>query len=105
MAVAKSGTTVVGHLAGAQDSGFFKMQLAPGAALTAHLDVPAGSDFDLYIYNSNGTLIAKSENGAGLADEIKVTNTGTSTFTRYVRVAYYQGGSGASAPYQLKLVW
>jgi len=105
MAIAKSGTTVVGHLAGARDSGFFKMQLAPGTSLTAHLDVPAGSDFDLYIYNSNGTLIAKSENGAGLADEIKVTNTGTSTFTRYVRVAYYQGGSGASAPYQLKLVW
>ena len=105
MPISTSGTTVVGQLASSTDTGYFKVQLAPGATLSAHLTVPSASDFDLYIYNSNGTLIAKSENGRGLADEAQVTNTGTQTFTRYIRVTYYDGTLGSAAPYQLKLTF
>lgn len=105
MAINTSGTTVVGQLASKTDTGYFKVQLPAGATLSARLTVPAQSDYDLYIYNSNGTLIAKSENGLGVADETQVTNTGTQTFTRYVRVTYYQGSLGSAAPYQLKLTW
>lgn len=103
MAITTTGTTVVGQLASSGDTGYFKVQLPAGASLSAHLTVPAQSDFDLYIYNSNGTLIAKSENGLGVADDAQVTNTGTQTFTRYIRVTYYSGTLGSAAPYQLKL--
>ena len=105
MNIAQSGTTVVGKLAKVRDTGFFKLQLGARASLTAHLTVPATSDFDLYIYNSNGTLIGKSENGRGLSEEIRVTNTGDKAFTRYVQVVYYEGTLGDAAPYQLKLTF
>jgi len=105
MAITTSGTTVTGQLASSTDTGYFKVQLPAGGSLSARLTVPAQSDFDLYIYNSNGTLIAKSENGLGVADEAQVTNTGTATFTRYIRVTYYSGSLGSAAPYQLKLSW
>ena len=62
---------MVGQLASSSDTGYFKVQLPAGASLSAHLTVPAQSDFDLYIYNSNGTLIAKSENGLGVADDAR----------------------------------
>lgn len=99
------GTTVQGYLASSRDTSFFKVQLPAGATLTARLELPRDADFDLYIYNSNGTLIAKSENGLGLAEEARVVNTSTQAFTRYVRVTYYQGSVGDKAPYALRLGW
>jgi Zn-dependent metalloprotease len=99
------GTTVQGYLADSRDTSYFKLTLPAGATLTARLEVPRTSDFDLYIYNSNGTLIAKSENGTGLAEEAKVVNTSTQAFTRYVRVTYYSGAVGEAAPYALRLGW
>ena len=105
MAITQSGSTVQGTLASLSDSGFFKMTLAAGATLSLRLDVPASADYDLYVYNSNGTLIAKSENGQGLAETVSVRNTSTSAFTRYVRVVPYSGTLGASSPYKLQLSW
>ena len=58
------------------------------------------------MYNSNGSLLAKSENGSGSVDSVSVTNTGTSTFARYIRVVYYSGGTGSTnGKYTLKLSW
>jgi serine protease len=37
---------------------------------------------------------------------VTVTNTGTGTLTRYVRVVFYSGGTGATnGKYTLKLTW
>ncbi|TXH26319.1 MAG: M4 family peptidase [Elusimicrobia bacterium] len=105
MAISQSGTSVVGTLASLGDNGFFKMTLAAGATLSLRLDVPTKADYDLYVYNSNGTLIAKSENGLGLAETLSVRNTGTAAFTRYVRVVPYEGTLGAQSPYTLRLSW
>jgi serine protease len=66
----------------------------------------ASSDYDLYIYNSAGTLLSYSENGAGAVDAASSSNTGTTTSARYVRVVYYSGGTGStSGKYTLKLTW
>jgi serine protease len=106
-AVAISGTTVLGNMGSSSDSDYFSMQLAPGKTLSVNLAMASASaDYDLYIYNSAGTLIAKSENPAGSGDAASVTNTGSSTFTRYVRVKYYSGGTGATnGKYTLKMAW
>ncbi|MES2317944.1 MAG: S8 family peptidase [Pseudomonadota bacterium] len=105
-AVTVSGTTMNGNMGSTTDTDYFVVQLAPGKTLSSVLTPGAGKDYDLYIYNSNGTQIGASENGAGAVDSVSVTNTGTSTFARYVRVVYYSGGTGATnGKYTLKLTW
>ncbi|SHH66750.1 S8 family peptidase [Massilia sp. CF038] len=106
-AVTVSGTTMNGNMGSSADTDYFVVQLPPGKTLTATLTAGlATADYDLFVYNSNGTQIGKSENSAGKADTVAVTNTGTSTFARYVRVVYYSGGTGATnGKYTLKLTW
>ena len=106
-AVSTSGTTVNGNMGSTSDSDYFSVQLPTGKTLGATLTMGSSSaDYDLYIYNSAGTLLAKSENSAGAVDSASVANTGTGTVARYVRVRYYSGGTGStSGKYSLKLNW
>jgi len=106
-AVATANTTVSGNMGSTTDSDYFVVQLPAGKTLTSTLTMSSASnDFDLYVYNSSGTLLAKSENGAGAVDSVAVANTGTTTSARNVRVVYYSGGTGAtSGQYTLKLAW
>jgi serine protease len=88
------------------DTDWFSLSLPAGRTLTATLTPNASSDYDLYIYNSNGTLIARSERGTGLVDTASVTNTGSGALTRYVRVVYFSGGTGATnGKYTLNVNW
>ena len=105
--VATAGTTVNGNMGTSTDTDYFVVQLAPGKTLATTLTMSSGSnDYDLIVYNSAGAEIARSENGAGAIDSASVTNTGTSTFARYVRVVYYSGGTGSvSGKYTLKMSW
>ena len=105
--VATAGTTVNGAMGSSTDTDYFLVQLPAGKTLTSTLTMSSSvNDYDLIVYNSAGTEIARSENGAGAIDSVAVTNTGTSTFARYVRVVYYAGGTGAtSGKYTLKLSW
>ncbi|HEU4777856.1 MAG TPA: S8 family peptidase [Telluria sp.] len=106
-AVTVSGTVMNGNMGSTTDTDYFVVQLPAGKTLTATMTPGSSSaDYDLYVYNSNGTQIGASENGAGAVDSVAVTNTGTSTFARYVRVKYYSGGTGAtSGKYTVKLSW
>ena len=105
-AVNVSGTVVKGTLYGTTDNDYFVVQVPAGKTLTATLTMAAGSgstDYDLYAYNSAGTQLAMSTNGAGVADAVSVANTTTATSPRYVRVRYHAGTYGAS--YSLKFTW
>jgi serine protease len=106
-AITTSGTTVKGNMGSSTDSDYFAVQLPAGKTLSAVMTPGSSSaDYDLYAYNSAGTQVALSENGAGATDTVNTTNTGTTTTTRYVRVKYYSGGTGAtSGTYSLKLSW
>jgi serine protease len=105
-AIAAANTTVNGTMASSSDNDYFSLTLPAGKTLTATLTPNGSSDYDLYVYNSNGTLIGSSEQGTGQVDTVAVTNTGTSAFTRYVRVVYYSGGTGATnGKYTLKVNW
>ncbi|TDQ49143.1 serine protease [Permianibacter aggregans] len=104
--ISTSGTTVNGNMGSSSDTDYFKLSLPAGKTLTATLTPNASSDYDLIVYNSNGTEIGRSEKGTGQVDAVTVTNTGTSTFTRYVRVVYYSGGTGSTnGKYTLKTTW
>jgi serine protease len=88
------------------DQDWFSLDLAPGKTLSVTMTPNSTSDYDLYVYNSNGALIGSSEKGTGAVDSVSVTNTGSSTFKRYVKVIYYSGGTGStSGKYTLKLQW
>ncbi len=105
-AVSLAGTIVSANMGSSGDSDYFVVQLPAGKTLGATLTPNAGSDYDLYLYNSAGTLLGGSENGSGQADAASLSNTGTSTVARYVRVVYFSGGTGAaSGSYKLKLTW
>ena len=106
-AVTTSATTVNGNLGATTDTDYFVVQLPAGKTLTSTLGMTSSTnDYDLFVYNSSGTLLAKSENGAGATDTVTTANTGTSTLARYVRVVYFSGGTGAtSGKYTLKLGW
>ena len=88
------------------DNDWFSVDLPAGKTLTATLTPNGSSDYDLYVYNSVGTQIGSSENGTGAVDSVSVTNTGSGTIKRYVRVVYYAGGTGSTnGKYTLKLSW
>jgi len=98
--------TINGTLSSSTDTDYYRMTLAAGGTLVATLTPNASSDYDLFVYNSNGTLICSSERATGLVDTCSVRNTGTSAFTRYIRVVYWSGGTGATnGKYTLNLNW
>ena len=99
-------TTVNGTIGSTSDTDYYRMTLPAGGTLVATLTPNASSDYDLYVYNSNGTLIGSSELGTGAVDKVTVTNTGSSAFVRYVRVVRYSGGTGATnGKYTLNMNW
>lgn len=105
--VSSGNTTVTGNLGSTSDTDYFRVDLPAGRTLGATLTPGSGSaDYDLYVYNASGTQLGGSENGAGATDSVSSANTGSSTATRYVRVTYYSGGTGATnGKYTLKLSW
>jgi serine protease len=101
-----SPTTINATMGSTSDNDWFSLDLAAGKTLSVTLTPNSSSDYDLYVYNSAGTLIGSSENGTGAVDSVSVTNTGSSTYKRYVRVVYYDGGTGSTnGKYTLKLSW
>jgi len=77
--------------------------LAAVRTLTAEMVRPTASseDYDLYLYNSSCTQLAKSEN-AGTTEQPSCKNTGTTTKTLYINVRRYLSNSSVT-PYILTL--
>jgi serine protease len=104
--VSTDNTTVNGTIGSNSDNDYYRISLPPGRTLVSTLVPNASSDYDLYVYNSNGALIGSSELGTGATDVVSVTNTGSSTFTRYIRVVRWSGGTGSTnGRYTLNLNW
>jgi serine protease len=104
--VSTDNSTVAGTMASSSDSDYYRISLPAGRTLVSTLVPNASSDYDLYVYNSNGVLIGSSENGTGATDVVSVTNSGSGTLTRYIRVRYWSGGTGATnGRYTLNLNW
>ncbi|HVO31725.1 MAG TPA: PKD domain-containing protein [bacterium] len=83
------------------DEDWFSVYEDSGFTLSISLtNLPA--DYDLELYDSNGTKVASSANAGTTAESISYTATATDYY--YVRVVGYQGARSSSAPYNLKIV-
>jgi len=104
--ISTDNSTVNGTMSSSTDTDYYRVSLPAGATLVSTMTPNSSSDYDLYVYNSNGTLIGSSERASGLVDTVSVTNTGSGAITRYIRVVYYSGGTGATnGKYTLNLNW
>jgi serine protease len=104
--ISADNTTVNGTIGSSSDNDYYRLSLPAGATLVVTLTPNASSDYDLYVYNSNGALIGRSELGTGAVDTVTVTNTSGGALTRYVRVNRWSGGTGATnGKYTVNMNW
>jgi serine protease len=99
-------TTVNGVMGSSRDTDYYRVSLPAGRTLVSTLTPNASSDYDLFVYNSNGSLIGSSERGTGLVDAVSVTNNSGGALVRYVRIVYWSGGTGSTnGRYTVNLNW
>jgi Zn-dependent metalloprotease len=104
-AISTTGTTVTGYVGSTTDVDYFKVSLAASKTLALSLTVPSGKDYDLALYDSNGTTLLKSStNGSGAAESISYTN-GTTAKTVYIKVYGYNSAYSTTLSYKLKATW
>ena len=95
-----------GTMGASTDNDYFVVNLPAGKTLAATLTPNSSSDYDLYVYDSAGTQLGKSEKGTGAVDSVSLTNSTGSSAQRFVRVKFYGGGTGATnGKYTLGLNW
>ena len=103
--ITQRGITINGTNKSRTDRDYFIVDLPAGARLTARATMDSTADFDVYVYNSVGSLIGASELSTGLTDTVAVTNSSTGTLRRYVEVRFFDGPGTSGSKYQLNLTW
>ena len=98
--VAATVTSITGNLTVSTDLDHFAVTLSAGEKLTVNMSGPSGPDWDLYLVNSAGTTLAKSE-GSTTTEALTYTNGGASAVTVVLKVTVYKDGH--SSPYTLAL--
>ena len=88
--------TVNGAIGASNDTDYYRVTLGAGKTLTATLTPNATSNYNLVVYNANGSVISQSQLGTGLVDRATASNGGSAAVTVYVRVVYSSGGTGAT---------
>lgn len=88
---------VNGSISSTRDQDFYRVSLGAGRTLRATLTPNSQSNYNLYIYNAAGSLLASSTQGTGRVDSASASNRGTAAATVYVRVLYSSGRTGTTA--------
>jgi carboxypeptidase T len=89
--------TISGTISSSRDTDYYRVTLAPGKTLTAVLTPNSTSDYDLYIRNAGGSIIARSELATGVVERATAFNSGATAITLYVQVTRFSGGTGATS--------
>lgn len=97
---------VNGTIASTTDTDYYRVSITAGKTLSATLNMAAATqNYQLYLYNPAGVLVASSSNAAGLPETVRVTNATTVAQLYRVRVVYLAGGTGATTgKYALNLL-
>jgi bacillolysin len=97
-----SGTTYNSYIASSSDVDYYKFNTAQSGTISVSLSNLPG-DYDLYLYNSGGTLLAQSTNGSTSSESISYSASSSGTF--YVKVVGYNGASNTSQAYALSATY
>ncbi|MCF6137488.1 M4 family metallopeptidase [Pseudalkalibacillus berkeleyi] len=97
-----SGTTYNSYIWSSSDVDYFKFDAVDSGNISVSLSNLPG-DYDVYLYNSAGSLLAQSENGGTTSESISYSATGAGTF--YVKVVGYNGASSTSTAYALNVTY
>jgi serine protease len=95
-------TKITGVMSTTSDLDFFKINVAAGRTVTVNMTGPTGSDYDLYLLNSAGSVLKRSE-GSTCTESITYQNKGTTTATYYLKVTRDSGSSSTNI-YTLSLI-
>lgn len=98
----QSGTTYNSYIASSSDIDYYKFSPTKSGSISVSLSNLAG-DYDLYLYNSSGTLLSQSTNGGTTNESISYSASAAGTF--YVKVVGYNGASSTSKAYALSVTY
>lgn len=91
-------TTYSSFIYSSTDVDYYKVTLNTAKSLTINLTNLPG-DYDLYLYNSSGKVVAKSEKGSTTAEAITYS---AAAGTYYIKVFGYNGANSKTTMYSLK---
>ncbi|MGV3487943.1 MAG: M4 family metallopeptidase [Tuberibacillus sp.] len=95
-----SGSTYQSYISSASDVDYYQFTTSQSGSITVNLSGLPG-DYDLYLYNSSGALVAQSTNGGTTSESISYSAASAGTF--YVKVEGYNGASSTATAYALKV--
>jgi hypothetical protein len=93
--------TIYGKISSSSDIDYFKVVAGLSGYMNFWLgDIPSGKDYDLYVYNSSGTLLGKS---IGTTSQELVSNISvTKNSTYYFQVVGFNGSHDANNKYKVR---
>lgn len=93
--------TIYGKISSSSDTDYFKVVAGLSGYMNFWLgDIPSGKDYDLYVYNSSGTLLDKS---IGTTSQELVSNIPvTKNSTYYFKVVGYNGSHDTNNKYRVR---
>ena len=98
--VVGSNTTITGTMGNSTDKDYFKVTLSASQSLKVDMTGPAGKDYDLYLVDASGNILASSEGNT--STESVTYKNGSSAKTVYIEVVSYSGSS-TTLQYTLKI--
>lgn len=94
-----SGTTYSSYIYSSTDVDYYSVNGSYGRTITVNLtNLP--KDYDLYLVNSAGTVVARSENGSTTSESISYSVPTTGKY--YIKVSGYSGAYSTTTPYSLR---
>ena len=97
-----SGTVYNSYIYSGTDTDFYYVNTTAKGTITVNLtNLP--KDYDVYLLNSSGTTVAKSENGSTTSETISYSSTITGKY--YIKVIGYGGVYSTTNAYALKVTY
>lgn len=97
-----SGTTYKSLISSTTDVDYYKIVKSARGTISISLTTLPG-DYDMYLYNSSGQLVAKSELAYGSNESISYRTSGSGTY--YLKIVGYDGANSQGSQYTLKATY
>src|SRR5688500_475213 len=93
----------MGYISTATDNDYFLTQAVPaGRRIVVTLNMPMTRDYDVQLLAADGvTVLASNHNGAGIAENLFLTNTSLTSEAYKLRVFSADGSYATTSPYSL----